>query len=112
MLKAPLGLMNNTKWEEIRIGMLELQYPVRWRTRSLKTGHVSSWDADWYYHFRLLDNIVTEKSYPLIEWLEIDLSHDKEEILAILKKIHIPGILMENSVKIIGYSKGEPYEYL
>ena len=57
------GLLNNTKWDEIRLAMHEFEFPPRWRTRDVETGFVSEWDREWFHHFY--------GEYSSIEYLEI-----------------------------------------
>ncbi|MFK7839375.1 MAG: DUF6678 family protein [Bdellovibrionales bacterium] len=57
---------NNTKWSELREKILNFDkknYP-RFRSKLLLNGHVSSWDGEWFYHFR-------EVSYSENEWIDI-----------------------------------------
>ena len=93
-------LMNDTKWEEIRTAMIEFPEPTFWRTKDIETGYISHWDRDWYYHFRT-------GGYNPIEWLEIKFENAKikEELVNILRKIHVPGELSENRIRIYGYVK-------
>ncbi|MBP2644397.1 MAG: hypothetical protein H6Q67_2284 [Firmicutes bacterium] len=90
--------MNTKKWGEIRLAMYQYPLPIMWRTKDLLSGHVSDWDAEWYYHFKC-------GGYESIEWLEIDASNKeiKNAVIKILQKIHVPGIVMENSIFILGY---------
>ena len=99
--------MNHTKWEEIRMAMIEKSNVIRWRTKDLITGYVSEWDAEWFYHFRL-------GGYDTIEWLEIETvnSQIKDEIIKELKKIHAPGIVMEKFIMIYGYKKDNDVNYI
>ncbi len=101
------GLMNNTKWEEIRMAMYDYPHTVRWRTKCVDNGYISNWDAEWYYHFQL-------GGYTSIEWLEIKVenSHMKSEIVNILKNIHVPGEVLENSIKVFGYKSNGFVDYI
>jgi len=79
-----------------------------WRTRILDTGHLSSWDGDWYYHFR-------EGGYEDIEWVEIKVtsSEQSEAVLAALKSLHLPGETTAAGFKIYGHlPAGQSSEYL
>lgn len=44
-------LMNNTKWDEIRLSMYNSSISVRWRTKYSDSNFVSPWNGEWYYHF-------------------------------------------------------------
>lgn len=48
-----IPVMNNTKWEELRLAMHSLgKLRPQWQTKDLETGYVPCWDGDWFYHFR------------------------------------------------------------
>ena len=45
-------LMNNTKWDQLRLAMYDLDdFSPRWRTKDL-SGYLSDWDGEWFHHFR------------------------------------------------------------
>ncbi|MBU1070709.1 hypothetical protein KJ975_14195, partial [Myxococcota bacterium] len=54
MKKPPhlIPVMNNTKWDELRLGMYELEPEPEWRTKCWENGYITPWDFGWYYHFR------------------------------------------------------------
>ena len=97
---SALGIMNNTKWEEIRLAMYNYPSPIKWRTKSSVSGYISNWDCEWYYHFRL-------GGYETIEWLEINADNDriKDDIVNILRKIHVPGEVLKESIRVYGYKR-------
>lgn len=97
-------VMNNTKWEEIREAMYNSPTHIQWRTKDIETGYISTWDAEWYYHFRLGD-------YKYIEWLEIkaDTEELRKDLLDILQKIHVPGKVLEDVIRVYGYVDTESY---
>ena len=45
-------LMNDTKWNELRLAMYDLdaQSPRR-RTKNLESWYICRWDGEWFYHF-------------------------------------------------------------
>ena len=46
--------MNDTKWDELRLGMHGLEiFSPRWRTKDAENGYVSEWDTEWFHHFRI-----------------------------------------------------------
>lgn len=102
------SLMNDTKWDELRLAMHVLSpHKPRWRTKDL-SGYLSMWDVDWYYHFRV-------GGYKTIEWveLEIETSDQDAAVLAVLRQIHVPGRRIENGYRIYGYvPDGDAIEYL
>jgi hypothetical protein len=73
-------LMNDTKWEEIRLAMYYYPNNQLWRTKDIETGFVCTWDGDWFYHFKLGE-------YKYIEWLEIESETEeiRNDIIKILK---------------------------
>ena len=91
-------LMNNTKWEELRLGMHNLTPPPKWRTKDLMNGYISNWDGEWFYHFKV-------GGYETIEWVEILFSspEQKEMVLTELSKIHIPIEILSESIKVFGF---------
>jgi hypothetical protein len=94
-----IGVMNNTKWEELRMGMHNLNsLSPRWRTCDLEDRYISEWDGEWFYHFRI-------GGYKTIEWVEIHISSKEQDeaVLKILKQIYLPGERTENDFKIFGY---------
>jgi len=103
-----IALMNNTKWEELRSAMFGLgDLRPHWRSKDV-SGHVSSWDGEWFYHFR-------EGGYGSIEWVEIRvLSADQDAaVLTRLRSIHLPGHRIEQGFRIYGYaSDGVAIDYV
>jgi hypothetical protein len=102
------GLMNNTKWDELRLAMSQLGslHPM-WRTRDV-SGYVSPWDGEWFYHFRA-------GGYESIEWAEIRITTRKQDIAVFdaLKQIHLPGERIEGGFRIYGYvPDGTPVRYI
>jgi len=101
--------MDDTKWEEVRLAMYGLgELHPRWRTRDRETGYVSSWDGEWFYHFRT-------GGYSTIEWLEIATVSDiqRSAVLSALRAIHVPSEEIENGFRVFGYVRtGVVVEYL
>ena len=101
--------MNNTKWEEIRQGMLALgELSPQWRTKDSDSGHVSHWDGEWYYHF-------SEDGYDSIEWLEIATpsAEQRAAVAHLLRSVHVPGEVTDAGFRVYGYvSPGVGSEYL
>lgn len=100
------GIMNNTKWEEIRLAMYSYPKTIFWRVKNIDSGYVSNWDGEWFYHFRI-------GGYESIEWLEIkvDTEEIKNDVLDILRKIHVAGEVLKDSIKICGYNKDGAIDY-
>jgi hypothetical protein len=91
--------MNNTKWEEVHRAMYALgDLHPKWRTKILDTGYVSSWDDEWFYHFK-------DGGYDDIEWAEIKVASPEQSVavLIALKAIHLPGERTDAGFKIYGH---------
>lgn len=104
-----IGLMNDTKWDELRLAMYRLgtQAP-RWRTCCKDNGHVSAWDGEWFYHFR-------NDGYGDIAWVEIQTGTASQHALvhACIKAIHLPGEQTKSGFIIYGYLPvGTAIDYL
>lgn len=93
--------MNNTKWNEVRLAMLDLDPTPQWRTRDRHNGFVSSWDGEWYYHF------LREGGYDSIEWVEIRPTQISQlpVVVETLREIGVPGHVHDNDnvVTVYGY---------
>lgn len=90
--------MNNTKWNEIRMAMINMISPPLWKTTSLN-GYESAVDSEWFYHF-------SEGGYSDIQYLDI-LTNSVEQhavVGAILRAIHLPGIETSTGYRILGYA--------
>ena len=91
-------VMNNTKWDQLRLGMYNLgDLRPRWRTKDI-SGYVCPWDGEWFYHFR-------EGGYSTIEWVEIQVKSAEQEaaVLNLLRTIHLPGHRFDQGFRIYGY---------
>ncbi len=101
-------LMNNTKWDELRVAMYELEPSPKWRTRDIETGYVCNWDGEWYYHFR-------NGGYECIHWVEllIESAEQREQVLVELSRIHVPGFEKNGNIFVVGYSEtGQAIDYI
>ncbi|AMC37166.1 hypothetical protein VN23_18825 [Janthinobacterium sp. B9-8] len=99
--------MNNTKWDELRLAMYELEPTPAWRTKCLENEYVTPWDCEWYYHFR-------EGGYEITEWVEIRIeSNDQKDcVLTELIRIHVPVEKITEGFRVYGYIwLGQPLEY-
>lgn len=99
-------VMNNTKWEELRLSMYESDNSIKWRVKNID-GDISNWDAEWFYHFKL-------GGYETIEWLEIQVDDEnvKTEVINKLKRIHVPGEIKGNSIFVYGYARDKFLNYI
>ncbi|MTV36704.1 DUF6678 family protein [Duganella radicis] len=102
-------LMNDTKWDELRLAMYGLgPLSPRWRTLDVQNGHLSDWDGDWFYHFR-------NGGYKFIQWVEIatESAGQRHAVLAELTKVHVPGKFTEAGFRVLGYAElGVAIDYL
>ena len=98
------SLMNDTKWEEIWLAMIDIPELIYWRQKDMETSYTCDWDAEWFHHFKTDGD---KGSYIVIEWLEIKFENEemKKKLLKILKEIHVPGEVLENTIKVYGYIK-------
>jgi hypothetical protein len=103
------ALMNDTKWNELRLAMYELgAHSPKWRRRDLEYSYLSTWDGEWYYHFH-------NDSFATIEWLEllVDNPVQREAVHQELVRIHVPGESTANGFRIYGHVlEGQPVEYI
>lgn len=94
-----IGVMNDTKWEELRQAMYALR-PLAPRFRIKDRDCDEPWpvDGEWFYHFR-------GKSYDSIEWVDL-FTPDPEQrqlVLDILCTVHVPGTLTPDGFRIYGW---------
>lgn len=89
--------MNNTKWDELRLAMYELDPSPQWRTLS-KNGFQSRPDREWFYHFR-------NGGYADIVHVDIfaESSEQRQAIKAALKTIHVPGYETAEGFRVFGH---------
>jgi hypothetical protein len=93
-------LMNDTKWDELRLAMHGLHtLKPRWRTRDVETDYLSEWDRDWFCHFRI-------GGYASIQWVEIAVETDEQRaaVLAELIRINVPGEAIASGYRVVGYA--------
>lgn len=101
-------VMNDTKWEEIRLAMYDYPNNHQWRTKDMETGYTCPWEGEWYYHFK-------SGGYKNIEWLEIrsETEEIRDDIIKILSTIHVPGEVFNDVIKVYGYVEiSKPLGYL
>jgi hypothetical protein len=93
------SVMNNTKWQELRLGMLQSKSSVYFRGKDLETGSIGSWDCEWYHHFNLGGHDSTE-------WIELrpDTDDERRAVEDILRTYHIPVEIRDGIYRIYGYA--------
>lgn len=104
-----VGAANNTKWNELISSMRALSdWRPSYRSKSV-TGHISAWDAEWFYHLPL--------PFACVQWLDIGLHEQvsvgrllppkitdhSEPILSELRKIGLEFEVRGDVVRIWGY---------
>lgn len=102
-----LAVMNDTKWNELRLAMYEMELSPKWSTFS-DNGFSSTPDREWYGHFRI-------GGY--VDIIHVDIFADddihRELIRAEIKKINLPGKETQDGFRVFGYvSSGETVDYL
>ncbi len=104
-----VGLMNDTKWEELRLAMYELgSLHPQFRVKDLVGDTPTAWDGEWFYHFRL-------EPYSTIEWCDIRIDSEQQQsaVLECIRKIHLPGHATAEGFRIIGWApRGAPVMYI
>jgi hypothetical protein len=107
--KGLVPVMNNTKWNELRLAMYSLEnLTPQWRTKDVETGYIPRWDGEWFYHFR-------DGGYECIEWVEIKVTTPEQNVavLASLRTIHVPGEKTEEGYRVFGYvAPGKQVDYI
>jgi hypothetical protein len=102
------AILNNTKWDELRLAMYGLgSESPKWRTKDL-SGHICPWDREWFYHFR-------DGGYESIEWVEIEVLSSAQDatVLALLRQIHLPGHRIDRGFRVYGHLRdGDAIDYI
>jgi hypothetical protein len=100
-------VMNNTKWRELRLAMLDLERRPRWISTATN-GHRAPPDGEWFYHF-------ADGGYSDLLQVDIIAEDDahREMIRAALRPIHLPGEETEAGFRIFGYARpGQVIDFL
>lgn len=100
-------VMNDTKWDEIRLAMYALEPPPMWSTLAAN-GYRSSPDREWFYHFRV-------GGYACVLHLDIhaDTPAQRALIRSALRKVHVPGEETSEGFRVFGYLRdGQAAAYL
>ena len=93
------SVMNNTKWRELRLGILESRAKPSFRGKNLGSDVIGRWDREWYYHF-------DEGGHEATEWYEIKADSDEEQraVEEVLRKYQIPVEIRDGIYRIYGYA--------
>jgi hypothetical protein len=106
-----VGLMNNTKWDELRLAMYRLgPLSPQYRIKDRELDAPCAWDGEWFYHFRL-----PGYDYADIEWVDLKATstEQREAIRNRLREIHVPGRETAEGFRVLGWvSAGETVSYI
>lgn len=94
-----VGVMNDTKWDELWSSMYGLgSRSPAFSIRCLKSDQPSSWDREWFHHFR-------RDPYREIEWVDLRILHedDRTAILACLREVHVPRKETPDGFRVFGW---------
>lgn len=100
-------VMNNTKWDELRLEMHALTPNPAWSTLST-TGYKCGPDREWFYHFR-------EAGYEDIVHVDIHVEtrSQRERVRLALKKVHVAGQETPEGFRVFGYRQdGQGADYI
>jgi hypothetical protein len=100
-------VMNNTKWDELRLAMCALDPTPAWSTLSTN-GYQSSRDTEWFYHFR-------DGGYGDIAHVDIFATDEamRQRVGDALRSIHVPGEETADGYRVFGYAPdGQFVDYL
>jgi hypothetical protein len=101
------GVMNNTKWEELRLAMYGIEPAPRYRCMTIG-GYYSDADAEWFYHFRA-------GGYDDIRYVDIFVESQahRAQIRGALKAIRLPGEETDDGFRVYGPAlPGQTLDYL
>lgn len=93
------SVMNDTKWQELRLGILQSRTRVHFRGKDLETESVGQWDCEWYHHFNLGGHDSTE-------WIELraDTDEARRAVEDVLRTHHIPVEIRDGIYRVYGYT--------
>jgi hypothetical protein len=100
-------VMNDTKWDELRLAMHALTFGPAWSSLSTN-GFQSPRDRDWFYHFYA-------GGYEDIIHVDIFVEHDamRDGVRAALKLINVPGEETDEGFRVFGYLRdGQAADYI
>jgi hypothetical protein len=90
-------VMNNTKWNELRLAMYALAPTPAWSTLST-SGYNYGPDREWFYHFR-------SGGYEDILHVDIQVEApgQREIVRSVLRNIQVPGEETAAGFRVFGY---------
>lgn len=105
---ALVPLMNDTKWAELRLAMLDIEPRPIWSSVTRETNYRYGPDSDWFYHFC---------AGPYSDLLFVDIEtpdpQQRTKARAALKSIHLPGEETADGFRVLGYAvEGQAVSYI
>jgi hypothetical protein len=100
-------VMNDTKWNELRLEMYALTPPPTWKTLSTNRYYYGP-ERDWFYHF-------SEGRYEDIVHVDIHVEtpNQRELVLSALRRVHVPGEETPEGFRVFGYLQdGQGADYI
>lgn len=100
-------VMNDTKWDELRLAMYALDPTPAWSTLSTN-GYRFGPDYEWFHHFRIggYKNIVHVD-------IHVETSDQRDLVRSALKRIHVPGEEAADRFRVFGYlENGQVADYI
>ncbi|MBW8640394.1 hypothetical protein K1W69_24595 [Hoeflea sp. WL0058] len=100
-------VMNNTKWDELRLAMDEVIPSPYWKSLATN-GYNYGPDCDWLEHFR-------EGGYDHIVHVDIliETTDQRDLVRSALRKIHVPGEETPEGFRVFGYLRdGQSADYI
>ena len=109
VLERPLvPLMNDTKWDELRLAMHHIEGGPQWSTVDRDTGYRNYPDSDWFYHFR----IGRYETILCVDIVTLD-AQQREAVRRALMAIHVPGEETDGGFRVYGYAtEGQAVGYI
>ena len=109
MRESLAPVLNDTKWDELRLAMYELgEQSPDFRVKDIRDDRPGPWDGEWFYHFR-------SGGYSSMEWVELRLAdpQQREVVARILESINLPGSHTNEGFVIYGHVvPGSSVEYI
>lgn len=100
-------VMNNTKWNELRLEMYALKPTPAWSTLVTNGSHYGP-DREWFHHFR-------DGGYEDIVHVDIHIetASQRELVRSALRKVHVPGEETTEGFRVCGYLQdGQAADYI
>jgi hypothetical protein len=104
-----VGVMNDTKWDELRLAMYALgPLGPRFRIKDRGREEPWPWDGEWFYHFR-------GRGYDAIKHVDLAVGSpaQRDAVRERLRAIHLPGVETDDGFRVYGWvARGAFVDYL